>query len=185
MKNYAIATILLKALGVYLLLRFLSFIPVWFSLIQMGLQFLPGHNEGSGSISTFLGTGIVLLTSILYLCLSWFLLFRTKSLARFFVRDLPEESTLSVITSESFQTFAFQCLGVYAIVNWAPPFVQSLVLALIHTLWPEYSIPLPTIFSQSWIPLIAPLLGMTIGLLLLFKGQGLIRLIKWTSHPPS
>ncbi len=183
MKTHTLATILLKALGVYLFLQFLAFIPAWLSLIQMALQFQAEQQEDTKSILTFWGIGITLLTSIIYLCLSWFLLFRTKSLFRFFVQELPEEGDLSLAESESFQNLAFQCLGLYAIVSWAPPFGQRLVYALIHTLWPKYQTPFPMRFSQNWLPLIAPLLGLAIGLALLFNGRALIRLLKRTARP--
>jgi hypothetical protein len=176
----ATATVILKVLGIYIFLQFLTVLPMALTLIRVNTNMLlgqPDYEMSRMSIFTPMGLYIAFM-SVFYLGSAWVFIFRAKSLSRFFAEDLPEECNLASAGSDPVLTLAFQCLGLYAIVTWAPQFVQTLVRTLNYGAWSDPQTPFSMRFYQNGSVLISPIVGTVIGLLLLFKGRGLLRLIK-------
>ena len=181
MNTRAIATAIMKLLGIYIFLQYLTVLPMAISAIKAYMDVLMGINTepAMSRMSVFAPMGFyILLMSALYLGSSALLMFRARNLARFFTADVPEEPSLAGAGTDSAITLGFQCLGLYAIVTWAPQFIQTLWRTLMYNSWQDTQTPFSYRFYENWSTLIGPVIGTLLGLLLLFKARGLLRLVK-------
>lgn len=168
---------MLKILALYLFIQFVSVLPTLIGSLQM---FIPLIKEDPWSRPTLVvlcfGTVIVL-----YLGAAFWLFRRAGRLSRHFV-DSPEDQVfLSGDVSKDLLKLAFQCLGVYAIITWVPQLLQHLCRCAIYSSWEvdkDNQLPLLERFYNSWSILIAPTIGTVLGLLLIFRAKGLLRLIQ-------
>ncbi len=180
MNTRAIVTVILKILGIYVFLQFLNVLPMVISLLQVNTDILLGHPDPMASrmgISTPMGFYLALM-SVIYLGSASMLMFKSRYLAGLFTYGLPDEGHVSGIGSDHVLTLSFQCIGLYAVVTWLPQFLQTLCRTLIYRTWTDPQVPLSMRFYENWSVLIGPLMGTLIGILLIFKLAGLLRLIK-------
>ena len=148
------------------------------SAIRVNMDTLLGINTepAMSRMSVFAPMGFyILLMTTFYLGSSALLIFRARNLARFFTAEVPEEANLA--ESGSVPSLAFQCIGLYSIVTWAPQFVQTLWRTLLYQSWQDPQAPFRYRFYENWSTLVGPAVGTLLGLLLLFKARGLLRLV--------
>ena len=185
MKTRDVATIGLKILAVFLFFQFLKLLPTGLGMLQMGTSIRESGVGESAEIKGYaLMTGGGLVIAIAYLSLSALVFFRANRLARYFVADPEDSVVLGGPVSDPFLTAAFQCLGVYALIIWMPGLIANVVRCILYGTWTDPQTPLLLRFYESWPGLVSPSVGVVIGLLLLFKARGLLRLIR-LSRPMS
>jgi predicted Na+-dependent transporter len=167
MKTREFVTIGLKIMAVYVFFQVLMLLPLTLSQLYqtLSLDMKTGRPENLHvHISMALASYFLVIFVELVFAVSTF--FSAHWLARFFVADQEDHVTLAGPVSEQLLTAAFQCLGVYALTNWTPELVH-LLFCYVFT-------------GLSWFMLISPAVGVLIGLLLLFKAKGLLRLIRFS-----
>jgi len=179
MNSRAFAAITLKVLGVYVFLQFLGMLPTALSLFTMDYRM----GTGAGGATTF-ADGLLLasvylgVTSLVYLAFACILFFGAGRLSRLFVETPETDISLSGPVSAEVLTLAFRCLGVYAVVTWFPPLVQMICKCCVDGTWTAPQIPFLRRFYSNWSFLISPTVGSLVGILLIFKAKGLVRLIQ-------
>jgi hypothetical protein len=179
MKIRDVAVIALKILGVYVFLQFLTMLPTGLGVFQMSNAL--GESDGSeaGHMRQFvLMAEWFLLVAVVYLTLAIGTFVGARRLARFFVPDAEDRVTMAGPVSEQLLAVAFQCLGVYALVTWTPSLVQTIVRCTIYGTWVDPQTPFLRRFYDNGSGLVSPSVGVVIGLLLIFRAKGLLRLIR-------
>jgi hypothetical protein len=179
MKTRDLAAVGLKILAVYIFFQFLMMLPTGLGMFQMSHSLRDSGGTDSTSMRQYaLMAGWFLVVAIAYLALSVGAFLGASRLARFFVSDPDDSVTLAGPASDGFLTAAFQCLGVYAIITWAPDLIQTVVRCTIYGTWTDPQIPFLRRFYDNGSGLISPSVGVVIGLLLIFRARGLFRLIR-------
>lgn len=178
MNTKSVALICLKVLAIYLFIQFIALLPASLSMLKMGSAY---GADGSCETRMIFAPIVICFLAMpaLYLAAGLYMLLRTEKIACYLVRDTVDEIHVSGKISDSVMTLAFQCLGIYALITWLPDFVQTLCRTILHDSWTmPLSKPLAQRFYENWSTLITPTIGTILGLLLLFKVSGLVRLIK-------
>jgi len=179
MKTQDIAAVALKILGVYVFLQFVAMLPTGFGLLQVSKSFREVGATDSGGIRQYaILAGCFLVTAAVYLALALFAFLRANRLAKLFVPSPEDQVSLSGPVSDPLLTMSFQCLGVYALVTWAPSLVQTIIRCTIYGTLFDPHIPFLRRFYDNWSNLISPSVGVMAGLLLIFRAKGLLRLIR-------
>jgi hypothetical protein len=116
--------------------------------------------------------------SVAYVGFASVLFLGAARLSRRIVPDPDDDTTLSGQVSLPFHTAAFQCMGIYALSTWFPHLMQSLVRCVIYGTWTDPETPFVRRFYDNWSGLVSPVMGVIVGLLLVFRAKGLVRLIQ-------
>lgn len=185
MKTREVIAICLKLMAVYVVFQFLMMLPAAIGMFQAGSRMPSSARADDFGARFFLWFAVYYaVLSVAYLGFACALFFGASRLSRLFVADPDEQVTLSGQVSNPLLTAAFQCMGVYALATWVPNLVHSLVRCVIYGTWSEPQTPFLRRFYDNWSGLISPATGVMIGLLLLFRAKGLMRLIR-LSRPMS
>lgn len=174
------ATIALKILAVYLFLEFLALLPTGLGILQIYDSFDGADSLGIDAQS---GYGWMLAWTLIGLCLYLAVavgLFTGASrIARWFV-DRPDGPVpVPDTVPDVWLAAAFPCLGIYALITWLPDLVQLLVRCTLYGTWQSPQIPFLQRFYDNGSMLISPSIGVLLGLVLLFRAKGLLKLIQW------
>ncbi len=179
MKTRDAAAIGLKILAVYVFFQFLMMLPTGLGMFQMSNSFCEsGGTETSWIRQYAVMAGWFLVVAIANLALSACAFLGANRLARFFVSDPKDTVSLAGPVSDGFLTAAFQCLGVYALATWTPNLVQTVIRCTIYGTWTDPQTPFLRRFYDGWSGLVSPCVGVVIGLLLILRARGLVRLIR-------
>ncbi|MCC6145141.1 MAG: hypothetical protein IT368_15145 [Candidatus Hydrogenedentes bacterium] len=171
--------IALKILGVYVFLQFLMMLPTGLGVFQMSNAMGDSEGTEAGHVRQFaLMAEWFLIVAAVYLTLAVGTFVGAHRLARFFVADPEDRVTLGGPVSDQLLAVAFQCLGVYALVTWTPGLVQTIVRCTIYGTWVDPQTPFLRRFYDNGSGLVSPSVGVVMGLLLIFRGKGLLRLIR-------
>ncbi|NLW81391.1 MAG: hypothetical protein GXY42_06925 [Desulfovibrionales bacterium] len=179
MKARTLVTILLKLMGLYVFMHFLLMLPSSLAARSASVNATNDFAPSLGSMFLFLWR-----LSFAYLVFSISLFFTASKLSRFIVEKHDNEVILSGEVTDGMQTWVFRCFGVYALITWGPNLVQTLCRTIIYGTWQLDEVPLVERFYDNWSILIGPAVGVVLGLLLIFKAKGLMRLIQ-LSRPMS
>lgn len=183
MKTRALVTILLKLMAFYVFMQFLLMLPSSFQcLLASRKASVSGVESPIAALSSYFSFLSAL--SLLYLVFSLGLFFAAQRMSRLIVGDCDEDVILSGTRPDEAQTWVFRCLGVYALTTWCPNLVQTLCRTIIYGTWQLDEVPFVERFYDNWSILIGPAVGVVLGLLLIFKAKGLMRLIQ-LSRPMS
>jgi len=178
MKSRVLAAMVLKILAVYLFFQFLTVLPAGLDLFQMIHPSLDNRGVETSAVRFYaLMTGLFLVVAIAYLAISVVVFRGANRLARLFISDPEDTVALDGPVSDGFLTGAFQCLGVYALISWMPDLFQTGIQCAIYGTWTDPQTPFLLRFYDGWSNLISPFLGVVIGMLLIFRPKGLLRLI--------
>lgn len=179
MKTQEVASIAMKILAVYVFLQFLTMLPTGLGMFQMSHSLREnGGTEAEPMRQFAMMAALFLFVAIIYLILALAAFLGAHRFARFFVSDPEDHVTLGGPVSDHLLTAAFQCLGVYALVSWTPTLVQTIIRCVIYGTWTVPQTPFLRRFYDNWADLISPSVGVVIGLLLIFRSRGLLRLIR-------
>ena len=182
MKTREFAEIVIKILAVYVLFVFLTSIPVTMSMLEMCARMGRGDvMAGPGSNLTFLTVAVGMMP-FAYLVFAGVLFWGARKLSCLFVQNSEGQISFSGPVSNDVLTFAFRCLGVYAVVTWGPDFIQKLTRIIIYSRLQTENTVFLRRFYDSESTLISSTLGTLLGLFLIFKATGLLRLIR-LSYP--
>ena len=178
MKTREFAEIVIKILAVYVLFAFLTSIPAIISVWEVCARMERSDGmAGLGSSLTVLAVAAGM-TPFAYLVFAGVLFFGARKLSCLFIRNSEDQVSFAGPVSNDVLTFAFRCLGVYAVVTWGPDFIQALTRVIIYSrVQAEDAVFLRRFNDSSWSTLISPTLGTLLGFLLIFKAQGILRLI--------
>lgn len=180
MNTRTLAFIALKILGIYCFFQFLFHLPqilVHFSFVFQSQRF--GFDFSEGMWALFWAVMIILFGVVAPLALAFFLYAGAGLLSR---KMVPDDQLMNWRTpggAEGVTRAVFQFLGVYALIHWTPALVE--VLAQIHGyhLMRLSSVSMhPNSFLLSYTKLISPVLGVVIGLFLIFRPRKFMRLLR-------
>ena len=178
MNARTLVTILLKLMGLYVFMQFLLMLPS--SLSGMVAARAASVSPTDALFPQSLGSTFLFLwrLSFVYLVFSISLFFAASKLSRFIVENHDDEVILSGQVADGTQTWIFRCFGVYAITTWGPNLAQTLCQTMIYGTGQLDEVPFIQRFYENWSTLIGPAVGVVLGLLLIFKAQGLMRLVQ-------
>jgi len=182
MKTRDFAEMVIKILAVYVLFVFLTSLPANLASLQMWMELgKRDATEGSAINSLFppLALGIM---PVAYLVFAAVLFFGARKLSCVFVRNPEDQVSFAGPVSNDVLTLAFRCLGVYAVVTWAPPFLEMLTRTIIYSHWQTEDAAFVRRFYDNWSVLISSTTGTLLGILLIFNAKGFLRLIR-LSYP--
>jgi len=183
MKARRLVTVLLKLMGLYVFMQFLLMLPSTIGGLMTMRSMSASTSDGIGPALATLFVRL-LCVSLVWLAFSVGLFVAAPRLSRFFVEDQDEEVSLSGDVSDGIQAWSFRCFGLYALITWCPGLVQTLCRTIVYGTWESAPVSLRLRFYEHWSLLISPAAGVILGLLLLFKAKGLVRLIQ-LSRPMS
>ena len=178
MKTRNFAEIGFKILGIYSAFQFIATLPTAFTVTQSKQYF----ENSSGEIEeAYLGyfSRLVLSTNLsclFFLIMAIILPLGANKLAQWLVKDDGSES-LS-ISSEGVSRYLLQLAGIYALITWLPNFAQTLLRTVIYGSWQNPQVPTLQRFYENWSVITAPALGTVLGLFLLFRVNGMIRIVR-------
>jgi hypothetical protein len=179
MRIREVVAIGLKLMAVYVVFQFVMMLPAAIGMYQAGSR-MPtsgGAADFGGRLFLWLAVYCAVL-SVAYLGFACILFLAAGKLSLWFVTDPDDQVTLSGQVSTPLLTAAFQCMGVYALVTWAPSLIQTLIRTIVYGTWYADQVPFLKRFYDNWSVLISPTMGCIIGLLLIFRAKGLLRLIQ-------
>jgi hypothetical protein len=182
MKTREFAEIVLKILAVYVLFVFLTALPANLASAQMWMEFGKRDDMAGSAIASPFAALAVGIIPLAYLAFAAVLFFGARKLAGLFVRNSEDQVSFAGPVSNDLLAFAFRCLGVYALVTWAPPFLEVLTRTIIYNRLQAEDATFLRRFYDIWSLLISSSTGTLLGILLLFTPKGLLRLIRY-SHP--
>lgn len=178
MKARNLVTILLKLMAFYVFMQFLLMLP---SSLQgvMAVRHAAAIYSTGGSESVLSSVfWFLFMTSIIYLVFSVGLFLQAQRLSCLFAGNDDEATIPSGVWPEHLQAWAFRCFGIYALVTWGPKLVETLFRTIIYGSWQLDQVPFLQRVYENWSVLISPLAGVVFGLLLIFRANGLVRLIQ-------
>jgi hypothetical protein len=178
MKMKDAATMGLKLLAIYAFFQFLAVLPAALGMLQMASSFSDSVVADNSVTKqyTLMASGY-LGGAIVYLVLSVSVFLGANRLARFFVAEQEDSGVMASALPEGILSVAFQCFGVYALITWAPNLIQTIARCTIYGTWSDPQVPFMRRFYDSWSTVVSPSVGVAIGLLLIFKAKGLLRLL--------
>ncbi|NLB68247.1 MAG: hypothetical protein GX804_00960 [Lentisphaerae bacterium] len=183
MKAYKLVTVLLRLMGLYIFMQFLIALPS--SLGGMiAVNFVPVSETGNSAPHFLTLLRFLYWMSFIRLVVSVGLFFYAPKLSHFIVRNQDDFVILPERAADGVQTWVYRLFGVYAIITWGPEIVQTLCQTIIYGTWQPDVVPFLKRFYENWSELIGPAVGVVLGLLLIFKAGGLVRLIQ-LSRPMS
>lgn len=176
----ALASLLLKVLAIYILLQMvgsgIALIGAWRTLANLELS------SGSG------GAGLLFPANFLRVCLvamvlgylgsALLFLWKGDRIARWLAPDSECRIGLSGTGDEPVRTLAFQLVGLYALITWLPEWVQTLAQATVAGMLEDPPVPFLWRFVRQGYAVVGPSIGVAIGLALLLRPSGLLRLIQ-------
>ena len=169
MKTSSIAAVALKVLSVYLVLQFLAFLPALVTIAKLKSS-EDSVEDGSFNLSLI----VYAITAVAYLAVAMVLFCKAPKIGLHFAGRPDEDLLLSNPLSDEVLALAFRCLGVYALITWAPSLLESLSKAVITVVRsPE---PVSWIYTFFWMNLVTPFTGCVIGLLLVFRTETILRI---------
>lgn len=177
MKASQLISIFLKLLALYVFFQFLIALPttLTFLLKTGGLVNSDPANMGRVMFLVICSSAIFLLANVPF---SLILYFNADKISKRFVNHSDEVVAISGNVSNNLQEFAVRCFGIYAVVIWGPTLVQLLFQTIIYGTWQDDQMPFLQRFYQNWSLLISPTIGVALGLVLIFKAKGLLKLVQ-------
>ena len=178
MKTRNFAEIGFKILGIYSAFQFIATLPTAFTVTQSKQYF----ENSSGEIEeAYLGyfSRLVLSTNLsclFFLIMAIILPLGANKLAQWLVKDDGSESLN--ISSEGVSRFLLQLAGIYALITWLPHFAQTLLRTVIYGSWQNPQVPTLQRFYENWSVITAPAIGTVLGFFLLFRVNGMIRIVR-------
>jgi hypothetical protein len=178
MKASQLISIVIKLLAVYVFLQFITTFPTALSTLLSVNHFVNNNSNDMGVGSLYSPIYCAFIIALAYLPLSLILYFNAERMSKRFVNTSDEVIAISGNVSNNVEAFAVRCFGLYALVIWGPALVQDLFRTIIYGTWQDDQMPFLQRFYQNWSILISPTIGVVLGLLLIFKAKGLIRLVQ-------
>ncbi len=171
-------SVILKLLALYVLFQFIMAFPASLTAMLRTSNFVNNNPTeiGVGALSSLLHYSFII--SLSQIPFSLILYFNADKIAKRFVNQSDEVIAISGNVSDNFEELAVRCSGIYALVIWGPSLVQLLLQTIIYGTWQDDEMPFLQRFYQNWSVLISPIIGVLLGLLLIFKAKGLLRLIQ-------
>jgi hypothetical protein len=158
MKARQLVSIVLKILGVYAFIRFVTLAP----MVILGFRVA----ESGAYVGWYYGV-----TALAYLICGVCLLVFSDRLAKAIAKDGDELPTASGPVSESFSALAFQCLGIYVLIRG----ISDLAGGLVYLTRGSGLFPDTALWAQD---VVVPVIKVLLGFLLLFGARGLVRFVR-------
>ena len=178
MKASQLVSIVIKLLALYVLFQYVVTFPTTLTALLSLNRFANNNPTEMAAVVLYLPIYCAFIISLAYIPLSLILYFNAEKIAKRFVNHSDEVIAISGNVSNSFEEFAVRCFGIYALVVWVPEIVQAFFRTIIYGTWQDDQIPFLQRFYQNWSILISPTIGVVLGLLLVFKAKGLLRLVQ-------
>lgn len=178
MKASQLISIVIKLLALYVFFQFVVTFPTSLSTLLSVNHFANNNPNEMVSTVLYLPLYCAFIISLAYIPLSLILYFNAEKISKRFVNHADEVIAVSGNVSNSFEELAVRCSGIYALVIWGPELVQAFFRTTIYGTWQDDQIPFLQRFYQNWSILISPTIGVALGLLLIFKAKGLLRLVQ-------
>jgi|GEM_PF-3410132 len=180
MKSRNFSEIGFKLLGVYSAFQFISTLPTAFTVAQSKQYFENSAGEVEEVYLGYFARWVLStnLSCLFYLLAAIILPLGASAFAKWLVKDESADAGELNISSEGVTRFLLQLSGVYALITWLPNFVQTLIRTLIYGSWQNPQVPTLERFYENWSVITAPALGTVLGLYLLFRVNGMIRIVR-------
>lgn len=179
MKNRDLAETGIKLLGIFSVFQFLSILPTAISVTQSRNYYQNVTGEFIDEMALGYFSRLTLSTNatcFFYLLMAVLFLVGSSKIAEWLVKS--DSQDIASVSGESASRFILQLSGIYALITWFPNFAQTLVQTIIFGSWQNPQVPTLQRFYDNWSVLIAPTVGTILGIVLLFRVNGIIRLIQ-------
>jgi hypothetical protein len=177
MRASQLISIFLKLLALYVFFQFIMALPI--SLTAMLNTSVMNNNPTK--MEEWVYYSLIFYAFIISLCyipFSLILYLNAEKISKRLINHSDEVIAISGNVSNNFEELAVGCSGIYALVIWGPALVELLLKTIIYGTWQDDQMPFLQRFYQNWSVLISPTIGVLLGLLLIFKAKGLLRLIQ-------
>ena len=170
MNTRAITAVIIRLFAFYLIFQFLMILPQLAAIIAKAPPFAPdGIMDETGPMHAALSLIVFMLLA--YASLPVLILVKADKLSRFLVKNDAKEIALPVAPASHLLACAYRCLGIYAIIIWAPGLIGTILQNFIYALHPDNATFQELLFG-IWPELISPVAGMFIGVWLAFAPKG-------------
>lgn len=181
MKLRDIAETGVKLLGLYALLQAIAALPSIISVAQAYSASLP--LLATGPVSPMFGESGTLFIVLISVCVLYFgitavLLFKARLVACFLVSEDANMIEQLDVEKECVTVLAFQIMGLFALIIWFPEAIQSTLETILYGTWQDPQVPFLYRFYENWARLFGPIAGTILGVVLLLKVKGLVRLLR-------
>ncbi|MCC5851170.1 MAG: hypothetical protein JJU29_24020 [Verrucomicrobia bacterium] len=169
----------IKLLGIFSVFQFLSTLPTAIAVTQSRNYYQNVTGEYIDEMALGYFSRLVLSTNatcFFYLLMAVIFMVGASKIANWLVQS--DEQELVQITGESVSRFVLQLAGIYALITWTPNFVQTLVQTIIFGSWQNPQVPILQRFYDNWSLLLSPAVGTLLGIFLLFRVNGMLRIIQ-------
>jgi len=180
MKTRNFAEIGFKLLGIYSAFQFIATLPTAFTVAQSKQYFENSTGEIEEVYLEYFARLVLStnLSCIFYLLMAIILPLGASAFAQWLVKYNGSDAGELNISSEGVIRFLLQLAGIYALITWLPNFAQTLIRTVIYGSWQNPQVPTLQRFYENWSVITAPALGTALGLFLLFRVNGMIRIIR-------
>ncbi len=169
MTKREIASLVVKLMGMFILLKSIAFVP----MVYGGMFSAVGGVRDAGILQTVF---IMFMATILAVIpLAWaslVIIFSDKAAAWLIKEDNSIKSTSTSISKTDVMAIVISCIGLYFIVNTTPRFIHALI-----TIRTYHHTPFPNLLNVGR-ELIAPAVQIAIGAWLFAGSKGIVKLWK-------
>lgn len=183
MKTREVVAVILRLIALYLIFQFLVSLPA--SLSAMVRFAGESSSVMEGGMRKYLLVMLVVQFLVMlatYVPLAVALLLNAEKLSRMFVKEDNDEVEISGEVSDNVQACAFRCVGIYAVIVWAPCLIQALIQ---NAVYGDECVPFMWRFFDDWIELISPAIGVLVGVWLVLKAPVLVRFVQRVRAKPT
>ena len=171
MNTRAITAVIIRLFAFYLIFLFLLTLPQWAGIIAKAPLFAPDGTMEEAELMYSAARFQMFFMFLAYVPLPVLMFIKADKLSRFLVKDDAKEIALPAAPASHLLACAYRCLGIYAIITWAPGLIQTILQNFIYAMQ-LYDATFQGRLFAIWPELISPVAGTFIGAWLAFASKG-------------